>query len=387
MQLVFVHGVAVRREPDASEYDAVVADRHRAFSDWCMPGTQVAFHDPYWGIHGARPSHDYASIPTDSGVALGIGGLGSSLPANRPEGSLDGDALIAAARADFGGTLNTLSLELVGRGDAASIDSALRIGDYAAMLDGDADGVAKIEPPAWVADSSLRRDEDFLSRLAEETGADAATALGLGDVIRTAGRRLLGTAANLVDGPAKQLVRRMTPHIARFLGDVFVYLRQDDARVRIRQEVMSALTAAARASAEGGGPLVVLGHSMGGIILFDLLTDPEAVAELEQRLGGSFSIDLLLTVGTQIGLFEELGLFVSSAPDRAAAGPPSAKRWWHVYNVMDVLSFGVRGVVGGSLEFGVDTNANVIDAHTAYFRSPVFHRRLRRRLRENGLLA
>lgn len=262
---------------------------------------------------------------------------------------------------------------------------ALLIGDYAAEREAAAtDGGA----PAWLEDGSVGDDEQLLARLRTEIDpGGGATTLALADKLRAAGSRLLGGAVGLVDGPVERMVRHLSPQVGLFLGDVFTYLRDGAPRTAIRGRVADALIEAANAARDAGGPLVVVGHSMGAVILHDMLTDAALQAELERRIGEPLAIDLLLTVGTQVGLFQELGLFDRDGTAAAGDRPRSAHRWWHVYNVMDVLSFGVDGVFGGVEQFSVNTQANILDAHGAYFRSPVFHRRLRRRMKLAGLIA
>jgi hypothetical protein len=387
VQLVFVHGVAVRKEPNPTLYAQGVADRQRSFRDYCLAGEQVTFFDPYWGEFGARADSGFASIPRGPGVGLGLGG-GLGRPPPAAQASLEGDALLKAARADFGAVLNTLSLALATEADPQSQALAAAVGDYAALLD-PATGDSNLPTPEWVNDPSLQRDSDFLERLKAEVGGPAGgdAALGLRNPFEGAGKRILGAAIGLVDGPVQKMVRRLTPQIAYFLGDVFIYLNEGERRDKIRGVIVAGLLEAARDARDQGEKLVVIGHSMGGIILYDLLNDAVAVTRIEEALGGPLEIDLLLTVGTQIGLFEELDLFVGSVPGRPGHRPPAARLWWHVYNVMDVLSFGVDGVIAGAEQFSIDTNANIVDAHTAYFLSPVFHKRLRKRLQAAGLLA
>ena len=60
-----------------------------------------------------------------------------------------------------------------------------------------------------------------------------------------------------------------SPAIGLFLGDVFVYLKDGDARQKIRTEVGKALTKAHADAKAGKGPLILVGHSMGGVILVD----------------------------------------------------------------------------------------------------------------------
>ncbi len=378
MHILFAHGVATRR---TSDYEAHVAVRHKAFTEHMLAGRTATFFDPYWGDLGASPDREFKSIPYKPGTALGIGGPGEGPIA--PEERLAEHALLDAARVDFAGLLNSLSITLVVAGDPQAERLAGAIGIYAAALDrGDERGVAA---PAWFAD--LNTDAEFLERLGREVEpAEAATTLGLGDWLKRAGRQMLGIGIDLADGPAARLVRGFTPHVARFIGDVFIYLRDGDRRRRIRQIVIDDLVRAARSARERREPLVLVGHSMGAIILYDILGDPTAILEINAAVGAPLQVDLLLTVGTQIGLFEELGLFEGERLGGPAGAPSCTRLWWHVFNQMDVLSFGVEGVVAGASQFSIDTQANIVDAHTAYFISPVFYHRLRKRMVRAALL-
>jgi len=388
MKAVFVHGVANRREPDPEAFDEAVKVRRDCFSRWCFEGEDVVYFDPYWGCFGAHPDENLASIPKPGkpSVALGLTGL-ARLEADDSAVSLDNQWLLDAARADFGAFLTALAAAEMESGGEGALEGADRLARYAA--DQDAGGEGGVVTPHWVAD--VASDKELLDRLQEEVVAHGPTAaaveLGLGNWMRAAGSRLLSGAIRIVDGPAERLARAATPQIARFFGDVFIYLKDGVRRAQIRQAIADDLVNAALASRADGDQLIVVGHSMGGIILYDMLSDPQITASLSQAAGGAFKVDLLVTVGTQIGLFEELDLFGHSVPGKKPGKPACVATWWHIYNQMDVLSFGVEGVIDGVTQFSVDTGANIVDAHGAYFTSPVFQRRLGKRMRDAGIIS
>ncbi|MEO1920817.1 MAG: hypothetical protein ABGW84_02900 [Sphingomonadaceae bacterium] len=386
MKVVFVHGVANRREPDPEAFQKAIDARHRSFSEWCFEREDIGYFDPYWGDLGAHPDKDLASIPRGPTVALGLEGLRVVSPGGSEEGSLDNRVLLEAAKDDFGAFLTALAAAEMESGDANSLARADLLARYAADLDDE--GGDRVETPNWVASAS--NDAELLKRLQEEldgfSGMESLATLGLGDWLKKAGKKVVSGALGLVDGPAERLARAATPHIARFFGDVFIYLKNGARRADIRQRITDDLTTAARASIEDGQKLMVVGHSMGAIILYDILSDQQIVDQLSEEVGTPFAIDLLLTVGTQVGVFEELDLFAHSKPGVTPGRPPCVGTWWHVYNQMDVLSFGVAGVIEGVQQFSVDTGANIVDAHGAYFTSPVFHRRLRKRMKNAGLI-
>jgi hypothetical protein len=110
---------------------------------------------------------------------------------------------------------------------------------------------------------------------------------------------------------------------------------------------------------------------MGGNIMYDLLT----------HFAPDLPVDLLVTVGTQVGLFAELGLFHDSAtaapPDRM---PALSAQWINVVDAADILSYRVGPIVTGAQDYRYPSDA--LWAHSAYFRQPNFHSRLARRVGE-----
>src|SRR3546814_5767663 len=84
----------------------------------------------------------------------------------------------------------------------------------------------------------------------------------------------------------------------RSLGDVFAYLREGELRSRIRELIRGELAKAWSACEAGSGPMVVVGHSMGGVILIDMLQDPQGAG-----LPADLRVEALFTVGSQPGLF------------------------------------------------------------------------------------
>src|SRR3546814_8892572 len=88
----------------------------------------------------------------------------------------------------------------------------------------------------------------------------------------------------------------------RSLGDVFAYLREGELRSRIRELIREELAKAWSACEAGSGPMVVVGHSMGGVILIDMLQDPQGAG-----LPADLRVEALFTVGSQPGLFRSVG--------------------------------------------------------------------------------
>ncbi|MFE3495063.1 hypothetical protein ACFXOS_18660 [Streptomyces sp. NPDC059175] len=134
--------------------------------------------------------------------------------------------------------------------------------------------------------------------------------------------------------------------------------------------VVEDLEKASRHAVEHGEPLIVVAHSMGGNIVHDVLS----------HYRPDLRVDLLVTAGTQVGLFEELKLFRSSAPSLTCAGGgkvpplPNVGRWINVVDPADPLAFAAAPVFAGAEDLRFDTGAWW--AHGGYITSPYFHHRV-----------
>ena len=381
--MVFLHGVYTRRIDGNPSYEKAVATRDRRFIEHAFKGSELKVVNPYWGDHGADPQWGLRSIPKILQKYQALN-LGLDI-----ESQLKGHILLDAAREDFPAVVSALSIvaidEAESSGNAATLAEAEQLWTGAALY------AAKRPKPPWIA--AVKNDEQFLTRLRQEAAATVAVQdLGVVDWVKKAGAKLAGTASNIVNGPIAYAAReKLSPHIAIFAGDVFRYLKEGPSRTAIRRIVIDAIVEAARSAAEAGEKLVLAGHSMGGVILYDLLSDPGAIAEMDAGLGSQLQVDLFLSVGSQIALFEELKVFAAS--DNAHSGitnkaprPPRAALWWNVFDKMDVLSFVADPVFEDVSDLAVDTVAGVLSAHGAYFDNMVFYNRLNTRLREAGLV-
>jgi pimeloyl-ACP methyl ester carboxylesterase len=118
--------------------------------------------------------------------------------------------------------------------------------------------------------------------------------------------------------------------------------------------------------------LVVVGHSLGGVIAYDLLT----------AFRPDIEVDLLVTVGSQVALLEELTLLASpsdpSVPGRdtpRVPRPPNLRAWLNVFDETDLLGFQAGSVFEGVSDHRYQTGA-IIGAHGRYLDGLRFHRRL-----------
>jgi hypothetical protein len=247
---------------------------------------------------------------------------------------------------------------------------------------------------AWLpqvrSDNELLRELD--NRVLEREPTSDEEQFGLAEVrdrLREAGIRLAdaparASSAALLASQRTALHERAT----RFLGDVFVYLMQRERGSlprpgEILGTVLAAIQEAWDRRTENDPQLVLIGHSMGGNILYELLS------HYLPRNRSPIHADVLVTVGSQVGVFEEMKLFAASDPavpadpdtDRVPL-PAAVGRWINVFDRNDAFSFAAEPIFAGARDFNYATGKGLLGAHGAYFTLPSFHRRLRERLRE-----
>ncbi|MFF9867694.1 hypothetical protein ACF1G0_20090 [Streptomyces sp. NPDC013953] len=153
-------------------------------------------------------------------------------------------------------------------------------------------------------------------------------------------------ALNLWRGP---LTRGATP----FLGDILRYqARGAELREHLR-----------RAIADEGRPAVVIGHSLGGVALVDLLASSAAQGRPVE------GPRLLVTVGSQAPYLHELGALAGLAPGEPL--PDGFPRWLNVYDRQDLLSFRAEPVFAGDprvADHEVSSGQPFPPSHSAYWK-------------------
>lgn len=137
-------------------------------------------------------------------------------------------------------------------------------------------------------------------------------------------------------------------------GDVLLYLAKGQS---IRAYVTAAL------ADHDGAPVVVLAHSLGGVICADLL-----VEQAKAKPKGGVGIAALVTVGTQVPLLYEIGALPSLVPPEQL--PDRFPRWLNVYDRRDILSYIGGGVFGNRVtDIEVDNGEPFPRSHSAYWRN------------------
>ncbi|WAC49779.1 hypothetical protein OVA03_07730 [Asticcacaulis sp. SL142] len=381
MQLVFVHGVATRSNPN---YLREERQRDMFFKEAAFAGSPVMIQNPKWGDlvgepywkNDSMPKYGNPATPFSLGQALGLSGAAAE------GGVAPSKALPDLAKVSLEAAVDALVVNMVDK--AVQADRDLTADELQFFVD-TTRYLSTSPDTSWI--NSQMTDESFTLALQKKVQSNGSSAFGVGVVsfLKDAVSGVTNRARNLVGvGLTAAFRDDLNPLVGEFLGDVFAYLKDDSKRKDIRDCVRKALLKA-HADKQAGEPVVVVGHSMGGVILIDMLSDPAEAELLADK------IDLLVTVGSQPGFFEEHKLFVVSdraigKPDRAAF-PAGIKDWWNVYDPVDILSFRCDSIFAGVEDFQFSSAVGLLDAHTAYFKRPKFFERLRKRAKGLGIIA
>lgn len=427
MPIVFVHGVHVRDETPtyAPWWESLAASLRQYVAPVIAADPEkVAITAAYWGDVGARfhwggisrptgplpapatPPAGQATPPSGITTAAVQGALGTILAARAVSagigrrmglprlreslglaptvrlrdmtadelGTLAARVIAATVGEDIQPALAAQAAQEVAR-DPATFTAFAACGDSAAELEvvqtlgwrryeqlQALTGGPDLVPPPWLAGFSERLD-GVLARAA----------------------RLPGSFAARVRAEIRESLDELT---TLFFADVMTYLvyRGTPAAPGPIPAIVLETLAAARQNqqARGGEPLVVLTHSMGGQILYDAITAflPNIPWLADVR------VDFWAATASQVGLFEELKLFLASRPEYSqAAGtqvPFPDRRylggWWNVWDANDFISYTVRGIITGVDDEPFDSGLTALRAHDGYLVRPHFFQTFARKL-------
>ncbi|WP_445577853.1 hypothetical protein GKKCFE_11485 [Pseudomonas sp. E141] len=376
VQLVFVHGVATR---DTPEYKNLVKTREMLFRELLFPNKTVTFHSPMWGHFVPEvPSEVFKTNVKKTGTfSLNIEALPSM-----------GGGLIGSGK---GGGNVDISVGAIGKQDPiAALDAICsQIADQAAAqnraLKPDEIQVFRVAAELITSNkASVLFDGNATPQsITAQFNANAPKSLGIGSFIGDAVTAVTDRVRNAASTLGFNAVRgNLTPAIGLFISDVFVYLKDGYARKNIQKIVAESLIKAHQQAKENNGPLVVVGHSMGGVILVDMLNDPAAVG-----LPDDLSVDALLTVGSQPGFFAALDLIAQNLPTQLARQRADCVRqWMNVFDPIDPLAFRSDMIFKDVIDLEFNSVAGISEAHSKYFQRPQFYARARKRLQELNVL-
>ncbi|ATP90977.1 hypothetical protein VI35_12930 [Aeromonas caviae] len=393
MPIVFIHGVNNRAEDE--NYTQGVNSKREFFRSIFAPQMKMSVEPqnvifPYWGGSGVKFRWKQASLPqaSDDVVALGTN---------------DANLNLWLGEVRFQQGSNTVNLGEVSRKDGfvAAIDlfwdtasiatPSDRVHEIAKCYEASLKYAETDPAPAWALSTPSLDNAAFAQKLLAEIApyqrnnaeTPVAVALGLGDWLasaREAIHRLGNAPSDAVSAALTKLGRKYAHEGAsRFLGDIFIYLttRDQTGSSSILADVMEKLREANATRTADDDKLVVVGHSLGGLLAYDVLT----------HYLPNIKVDYFVTVGSQVALFEEMTLCKTSQhgvpnnpPSDRLTKPSNVGRWINVYDTNDIFSFRAEGVFLDVEDYKFDTGYGLLGAHGGYFLSPSFYRRLAKRI-------
>jgi hypothetical protein len=423
MPIVFVHGVNVRDTDDGYRegLDRLTAYLRRYVApeiDKTDPAA-VPIVPVYWGGYGVHLAWNDASRPRSlllrQGAADDIGLAQLVTPVSAAPNTFAGlppepaatpvapGGLIAAGPTGDQrvAPLTTLSDDELSDVLATAALASTTVAAERTLLTLAADDVAHDAVARKTIDTETNRDAQLrvaaalVEASAKEIAQEAAPGLlaqGAPAWLGRFGERLHELVDRAESAPAWAVSHALlearpalNTFVTRFIGDVFVYLRDrgtPGAPGPIPRTLLDALAAAKKD--RPGEPLVVLSHSMGGQLVYDAVT-----AFLAAPPYDGVRVDFWAAAASQVGLFEEMKLFCASDPryHAGAAKVPFPDRsrlggWWNVYDRTDVLSFTAKAIVDGVDDEEFSSGVPMVGAHGGYFTRPSFFRRFGEKVAE-----
>ncbi|WNF30534.1 hypothetical protein RI138_28990 [Streptomyces sp. C11-1] len=395
--VIFIHGTGVR-----PPHSAALTARVTASLAETAPRVRVVPLD--WGErYGARLGAGGASIPPEvagatgrdtAEEAYGTGGAGETYEADaetvlwdRLYRDPEAELALAAARGPSGRTppgaafpdedIRERLAALAARGDAAAPELGPGLAAHATALARSpllAPAAEALDPEelAWtlaralaaaVTGAALAADAPVICDGATRDAAVDRMAVALGGAAQGSGR---GPVGRLIGRPVLRLGSRYAVRRRRALtgaahpaaGDVLKYLvRGGPVRTALRE-----------LAATAEPPVVLLGHSLGGIIALDTL--------IEAPLPG---VRLLVTVGSQGPFLYETGALPRlDHPDPLPAHVPP---WLNIHDRRDLLGYAAAALFPGRAEdIATDNRQPFPAAHSAYWSDPAVYRAIGERL-------
>lgn len=207
---------------------------------------------------------------------------------------------------------------------------------------------------------------------------------------------LLESVARTVHGAGFAMTRAaaevrnpLNQFVTTFIGDVFAYLMErGDHRAPgwIPSTFIAALSEAQQNKIERGGePLIVMSHSMGGQIVYDTVT--HFLPKMDECK--DIRVDFWCATASQVGLFEELKLFLESKEDFGLSTGqcvpyPDAEHlgyWWNVWDHNDFVSYSAASIIEKVDDEPYSTGMAIVSAHGGYLQLPSFFRRFAKKLK------
>lgn len=230
----------------------------------------------------------------------------------------------------------------------------------------------------------------------------------LREIIPEARKKLIDLPGYLFGRVVDPLRQPLNENITLFLGDIFFYLARRGTAENpgeITTQLLKKLKEAHQIKVETGEPLIVLSHSMGGQLVYDMISYylPQMSKLPKHQELKDISIDFWCAAASQVGLFKEMKVFKQDDDGSSAESKqdfleldlgvevwerenqqepirqidfPSEhlKIWWNLWDDSDYLSFTVEPFVKEVFDDLYDSGKSPARSHTSHFDDPDFYK-------------
>ena len=413
MPILYVHGVNVRSRDG---FDAMKPFARRYIAPAISDDPEGVLIDcAFWGKHAFDPKFGGASRPKTRLRAMGAGAqsnsgtmaeivleyretlsrLPSVEPAPRASGGLAGSGLTAGGSPSSISETADRTLQELDSDELADLLATIltdasadpaeqaKLAIYADEMVGDDTARQILQSTS----DPLRQIDLLLEEVSRRRRLDANLAgQGLTSWIEKIHDRFDEVFSRTDSAPAyalSYLIAELRPQlndaVSRFLGDVCVYLVKRgtaSAPGDVPQILMAKLRKmASNKESRGGEPLVVITHSMGGQLMYDMVTHFLPNSPSMRHI----QVDFWCASASQVGFFEEGGLFIKSDPahglgKRVPYPPSNLGYWWNVWDHNDFLSFTASEIFERVDDQQYSSGQGLITAHGGYLQRPSFFR-------------
>lgn len=220
------------------------------------------------------------------------------------------------------------------------------------------------------------------SELGDETACAPVLKLKLSINVKQLFYQALHRPGSAVTRMTAEMRSPLNRFVTLFLGDVFTYLSTRGSAIKPGPIPLMLLEHLSRCHANKlvrqNEPLIVLSHSMGGQLVYDVIT--HFLPRMPEY--SDIKIDFWCATASQVGFFEELKLFLESSPgntsEKSAIVPfPNRHHlayWWNVWDNSDLISYSAKDIFEDVDDESFDTGLFVTEAHSRYLCLPSFYR-------------
>lgn len=191
----------------------------------------------------------------------------------------------------------------------------------------DAEGLDRVEPELQLPQPVTPRERAFVRNFEAKLRAQAVLAPpppARAPAAPASGEGRHEIASWLPDGVKQAIIKKAAMEAFYFLFDK-EYVRSDGARFKVRQELRSRLLTELTAARALGDKLVIVSHSMGTMIAYDVLRNcPECP-----------HVDTLFTLGSPLGVREVQEELIAVDAEDVDFPAAALTHWINVYDPLD----------------------------------------------------